>query len=142
MLVNKKLAFCTIGERIHLCNIILLQPQWSKELNRTENKQEGRWEWYWRTYLPNIIIVCDLNGILAKVFIFRFNKSWTFMYPSLRIFKFNSIAIWRKIRVLNNYKKGIKNQKKKKNSSKFLGWLHSRVLKILSRMAYILSRYH
>ena len=45
-------------------------------------------------------IVCDLNGILANVFIFSFSKSSTLTYPSLRIFKFNSEAICRNIRVL------------------------------------------
>lgn len=49
--------------------------------------------------------VCDLNGILANVFIFNFNKSWTLTYPSLRIFKFNSEALWRKMRVLKILKK-------------------------------------
>lgn len=44
--------------------------------------------------------VCDLKGILANVFIFNFNKSWTLTYPSGRIFKFSSAAIWRNIRVL------------------------------------------
>ena len=47
--------------------------------------------------------VCDLNGIWANVFKFSFSKSSTLTNPSLRIFKFNSEAIWRKIRVLNIY---------------------------------------
>lgn len=43
---------------------------------------------------------CDLNGTFAKVVIFNFNKSRTRTYPSFRIFKLSSEAIWRKIRVL------------------------------------------
>lgn len=126
MLVNKKLAFCTVGERIHLCNIILCNHSEARSSTEQKiNKKEDENGIEEHTSLISSI-VCDLNGILAKVFIFRFNKSWTFTYPSLRIFKFNSVAIWRKIRVLNNYKKGIK---KKKKSSEFLVWLHSRVLK-------------
>lgn len=75
MLVNKKLAFCTVGERIHLCNIILCNH--SEARSSTEQKKNKKEDENGIEEHTSLIssIVCDLNGILAKVFIFRFNKS-------------------------------------------------------------------